>query len=329
MKHHPCLARFSRRACIALIGILMLAAVTVGAAQAQEPTDTPNEPTAETSNTCVKCHADLGDHWSSSTHANAYSDPVFQAQWEEANQDPDCLDCHTTGYSPATETYDAEGVTCVACHGEVPDSHPKEPVDATLANESCASCHTVTKAELRASQHEVVGLECTSCHTPHDNGLRRETENEQCLSCHGLDLEGFIAHETHIANDVSCRDCHGYSRPESIVAGADGQAPTGHDFQVAVTACVDCHEGVDLSAEVPRGGGESLIETSGQRAELRVKQLEAALETQVVAQRNQTVMNIVKGGLGGLLAGSVVVWLIARRTRNGLPIVNGGSHDDK
>lgn len=277
---------------------------------------------------CSECHPNVTSAWMESVHADAFHNAHFQESWENQEFQESCLDCHTTGFSPATGEYEAEGVTCVACHGEVPENHPVQPVDVAIASNSCSDCHTVTQAEFRASQHENIGLECTNCHNPHDNGLRRETETQQCLSCHGLELEGFVAHDTHIANDVSCSECHGYVRPRDMNVRIDGQHPTGHDFQAALTACVDCHEGgTEITASLPQGGGGAdAQEIGGQRAELRAAQLEATLQTELLARRNETVMNIVIGSLGGLLLGGLLVWVVINRMRGGMEL--DGVSDD-
>ncbi|HQE19120.1 MAG TPA: multiheme c-type cytochrome, partial [Aggregatilineales bacterium] len=158
---------------------------------------------------CAECHPDVTAAWQDGPHDTAFSIEHFQHSWTELNQPQECLACHTTGFSPATGNYQAEGVTCEACHGEVPDGHPPRPVDLNRANQVCAECHTVTQAEFRASAHSEKGLACTTCHYAHDNGLRADTEVAQCLACHGDELDGFVAHTTHLDNGLSCRDCHG------------------------------------------------------------------------------------------------------------------------
>jgi hypothetical protein len=306
----------------------------VGLAFAQDDTDEPVDPAEETSRqadigACGECHPDVVAAWQNGPHDLAYSDPVFQAGWAAQRNDPACLDCHTTGYSPATGEYTAEGVTCEACHGEAPGEHPPAPVDLSQANAVCSECHTITQAEFRASMHDVAGLACTSCHYAHTNGLRMDTELEQCLNCHGASLGGFVAHTTHINNGLSCRDCHGYVRPGGEIP-PDGLAPTGHDFQENLVACLDCHEDIQLEPVGETDPCEDLVpgDLTGQQAVVRATQLEAAVQTLILQNRNQSVMNLVEGGAGGLLIGGVVVWLLARR-RNGSNKKNGEGDEGK
>lgn len=271
---------------------------------------------------CASCHPDVTTSWQGGPHDLAFTVPHFQEGWGKVDNDPACLDCHTTGFSPVTGEYDAEGVTCEACHGDIPEGHPPAPVDLSRANAVCAECHTVTQAEFRASHHAEVGMECTSCHYAHTNGLRMETELQQCLNCHGDELGGFVAHTTHIENGLSCRDCHGYVTPGHPIPD-DGLAPTGHDFQASIRACLDCHEDIRLeptNGEVGATAAEPTTNLEGQQAQLRAAQLEAAVQTLLHQRQNTRTMNLVEGAAGGALLGGVAVFLLARRR-------NGNDHD--
>jgi len=316
LRHLP---RWARTAALAVLLACTLAAVTAGLALAADDTAPPMQDDGEGDDRgefseCAECHPDVTAAWQDGPHDTAFSIEHFQHSWTELNQPQECLACHTTGFSPATGNYQAEGVTCEACHGEVPDGHPPRPVDLNRANQVCAECHTVTQAEFRASAHSEKGLACTTCHYAHDNGLRADTEVAQCLACHGDELDGFVAHTTHLDNGLSCRDCHGYVTPGHPIPD-DGLAPTGHDFQAGIRACLDCHEDIRLEpARVDRATeAEPVAQLDGQRAQLRARQLEAAVETLLLQQRNRTAMNIVQGAAGGLVIGGLVVFLILRR----------------
>lgn len=331
------LNRHIRPIAIAILAVCLLTGALAGLVMAQEGGDT-SEGTGEGAaprsdvSACGSCHPDVVAAWQGGPHDMAYHDELFQQGWESQNFDPDCLDCHTTGYSPATQEYKAEGVTCEACHGEVPSGHPPAPVDLNVANQVCSGCHPITQAEFRASRHEVAGMLCTSCHYAHTNGLRKDTELQQCLNCHGGQLEGFVAHEAHIESGLSCRDCHGYVRP-GLEIPPDGLGPTGHDFQENIVACLDCHEGIDLQptngealapedeAEVAQDAGD----ITGRRATLRATELEAAVRTLTLQSRNETALRLLQGGAGGLVVGAVVVFLVSRR-KNGNKS-NGGEDD--
>ena len=65
---------------------------------------------------CNECHGSVVDHLEDSAHGQALDNPVFQEAWQEKGQDTECLRCHTTGYDPESETWQAEGVDCASCH---------------------------------------------------------------------------------------------------------------------------------------------------------------------------------------------------------------------
>lgn len=284
-------------------------AVVSEAVPAGEPVDPEDD--------CGTCHGDVVATWSDSIHAHAYEDEYFQEAWAEQDNDPACLACHTTGFVPATGEYDNEGVSCVACHGEIPSAHPSEPVDGQLAHDACQDCHTTTQHEFEMSLHSTTSMECVTCHFAHDNGLREEESTDLCLNCHGAALDGFV-HTTHIEGDLTCRDCHGWIDPNMEVP-VTGVGYTGHDFVATLPACVDCHENdVDLAlvsdnrdmADTSEAQAEAVLE--GQEALLRVQQLEATIETVVLQNRNQSVMNIALGAVFGTILGGFIVWFFSR-----------------
>ena len=83
-----------------------------------QPTATPN------AQTCRDCHLDIADSWSNSSHAHAYDDTNFQNQWRGLGE-PNCLLCHTTNFQATSGQYDAQGVSCEACHGKVNRTTPQ------------------------------------------------------------------------------------------------------------------------------------------------------------------------------------------------------------
>lgn len=330
--HH--FSKHTRPATVAVLFVFALAGSLVGlvAAQDQDTDDAPTGPlaqqharSADELGDCASCHPDVVASWQGGPHDLAYSIEHFQQSWGALGNPGRCLECHTTGYSPVTGEFQTEGITCAACHGDAPDDHPPAPVDLNQANRVCSDCHTVTQAEFRASQHAEVGMNCTSCHYAHANGLRMGTELEQCLTCHGADLTGFVAHTTHIESGLSCRDCHGYVQPGFPIPD-DGLVPTGHDFQERITACLDCHEDIRLepvTGDVVTSADPLPPQLDGQRATLRVAQLEAAVQTLLLQNRTQATLNMLQGGAGGLLLGGAVAWLLMRR-RSGASKTNGG-----
>jgi DmsE family decaheme c-type cytochrome len=132
--------------------------------------------------------------------------------------------------------------------------------------DTCLSCHDDAKtALLFKTRHAVPSdprgpfghgqLQCESCHGPgadHSKRLRRgqerphvidftdsgitpiETQNGQCLDCHGEDV-GFGWHSgSHPVDEVSCAGCHSAHKASDPVLFTSSQAPV----------CYDCHQQV-------------------------------------------------------------------------------------
>ena len=133
LRHLP---RWARTAALAVLLACTLAAVTAGLALAADDTAPPMQDDGEGDDRgefseCAECHPDVTAAWQDGPHDTAFSIEHFQHSWTELNQPQECLACHTTGFSPATGNYQAEGVTCEACHGEVPDGHPPGRLTST------------------------------------------------------------------------------------------------------------------------------------------------------------------------------------------------------
>ena len=94
--------------------------------------------------TCGKCHKDHYDEWHGRSHANAWVDPIYQAELKTKSKPESCHACHIPsevlkrlGKKPEVrkELLD-DGVGCVACHkvgdtihgpfGAKTDAHPSE-----------------------------------------------------------------------------------------------------------------------------------------------------------------------------------------------------------
>ena len=105
---------------------LPLSLVTFVGTRAEEPAQTGIVGTED----CQECHPSLVEVWNDSAHGQALSDPIFQEAWDAQGNPDNCLSCHTTGYDPATHTYESEGVGCAACHDvEESPRHPDQVMD--------------------------------------------------------------------------------------------------------------------------------------------------------------------------------------------------------
>lgn len=278
---------------------------------ADEGTPVDEQPVFDEAADCQGCHSEAYEAWEGSLHDNAYEADYFQEAWAEQGEDPSCLECHTTNFRPATGEFDAEGVSCVGCHGDIPEDHPEgAAIDNQIALNSCQDCHPQTHDEFIPTDHAAVGLDCMSCHYPHDNGLRLEDATTQCLNCHGDNLEGFV-HVSHIDGGLGCRDCHGWVDP-SVPEPPTGLGYTGHDFMSELPACLDCHQNLDLEVIADNRDESELEDISeqqllrGQEAIAENAELRATIDTLLQAQYNRRVQNVSLGAIGGLLVGTVV-----------------------
>jgi hypothetical protein len=99
---------------------------------------------------CITCHPSAGEAWTASTHAQAFA----ALKYREADADPKCIGCHTTGFGSASgyqrlaRDSGLADVGCESCHG--PGSlHARMRAGDTTVNFSyrplgagdCEKCH--------------------------------------------------------------------------------------------------------------------------------------------------------------------------------------------
>jgi hypothetical protein len=90
---------------------------------------------------CKACHTDIHQQWRQTSHARTFAS-LRQA---EAQLEPECLSCHTTGYRHHNG-YDEQRrtnlvqVQCEACHG-YGTTHSRDGSMLAAARESCTQCH--------------------------------------------------------------------------------------------------------------------------------------------------------------------------------------------
>src|SRR5688572_27411072 len=88
----------------------------------------------KTSSSCRECHQQIHDQWMTSTHSQAYRDPIYQAflrrvdEQRQGKLTPFCVSCHaplaTITRSVPAKLFDGqpkpalleEGVSCEFCH---------------------------------------------------------------------------------------------------------------------------------------------------------------------------------------------------------------------
>ena len=241
---------FSRieRLLIALVFALLAAGVTLMAVQAQDG----NPPLVDGKLNCATCHPDFQTTWMTGPHAKASEDPAFVEAWNEQGNPGACLSCHVTGYDPDTGTWEADGITCEACHGDVPVDHPMNPMPVDRSTEFCGKCHSDTRfgwQEWEVSTHYKRGMECTVCHDPHSASIKQvmspggqvpiyEDASDLCINCHN-DHSASFPYSAHSEQGISCIDCH-ITNLETDESTA--HSVPNHSFTATLQSCNACHE---------------------------------------------------------------------------------------
>jgi hypothetical protein len=176
----------SRRAAPA--SIVLVAALACGRAEVDiedPPTRSEHEALAS-ARTCSRCHAEVAREWRESGHAQAWTDPLVQREYQAA-PDPSCVGCHAPltpeGEQPRGSAAH-DGVDCRSCHAQGDALTPS----ATLAqSQLCGRCHQFrflppedsealaydpsawlqdTLGEWSRSSAAARGVGCRDCHMP-------------------------------------------------------------------------------------------------------------------------------------------------------------------
>jgi hypothetical protein len=112
--------------------------------------------------TCATCHSEAYKAWAQTGHAQAFEALLA----DQAHFHPECLPCHTTGYSqiggygPGNREADLASVGCEACHGpgrvhvQRPD---RRNIGTESGRETCLGCHTAQQSPdfLTRSAHDL------------------------------------------------------------------------------------------------------------------------------------------------------------------------------
>jgi hypothetical protein len=186
---------------------------------------------------CQSCHPAFYEAWENSAHGQAVADPRFQEAWLAKGQPNECLACHTTGYDAVSNTWEADGITCQACHSPINENHPTVPMPTDRSGNLCGTCHQETLFEWQVSKHRSSDLSCTGCHGQHSTNLKSGDPSTLCASCH-RDRASNFAHTQHSQEGLSCADCH--LGPLTGEMG-EGHGTRDHSFFVRLSTCNECH----------------------------------------------------------------------------------------
>ncbi len=193
---------------------------------------------------CNRCHQEEVMEWNDTAHAHAYSDPIFQREWEAQGSPDVCLQCHTTGFEISTGNFSFSQVSCEMCHG------PGGDMNVNSSAQFCSRCHSYshfpTYEEWLESEHSHAEVECVGCHDPMSLELKTEDTVELCLGCH-VEIAEEVSQGEHSLPGESCDVCHMIKSYGDFENGEAGS--TGHRFLPGVPDpdCLNCHD-VDLGA---------------------------------------------------------------------------------
>lgn len=315
--------------------LVMAASLALGAAYGSQPAaaSPADAPLGQGNDyrgpdTCAVCHQEIHTLWQDTRHARAFSSPIFQQNWEEIGGQFNCLQCHTTGYDPAVNTYEFEGVTCESCHGPFQTGHPEQPMPIKADAELCANCHKTTTDEWRASKHGEVGIQCQSCHDPHAQRPRAASVTELCANCH-KDTGSSFTHGTHADAGLECSNCHMFTDPRTSPP-IEGLVPTGHTFSVGSQACIGCHQDTVHTRDtiLQLSGEVASVEQMGlEDLRQQVQQQERAIADLEARSSTRLYLGLAQGGIVGLVTGSAAAWVVSRRMK--IVEVEDGEHGEE
>ncbi len=201
--------------------------------------------------TCSQCHADEGQGYSHSVHAQATISGKIPAS---------CQDCHgdvhqiVSGDDPKSPVSHANiPATCGRCHGQkfLMESNG-ETTQPFLSYQSSVHGRAVTNGSQKAAV-------CTDCHGAHQILYASDTKSPiskanvpaTCGKCH-TDVANTFAQSIHgqaIAHGNMlapvCTDCHGI---HSIKSHTNPNSPVAEQ-NLSRDTCAPCHQGVRLSQE--------------------------------------------------------------------------------
>lgn len=197
---------------------------------------------------CGSCHSEIYKEWKESTHAVAFQDLQFQAEWKKDNVYA-CLNCHiplqnqqefiVTGLlngdykTPAKipnpyfdKKLQLESITCATCH--VRDGNVIGAIGSTnaphktikdvkfLSEQICISCHNVVE-KLSPT------LVCTFETGDEWNNNWAKKSGKTCISCHMPKIE------RSISLGMQKRNSHSHSFPGSGIPKFFGMKAIGMD----------------------------------------------------------------------------------------------------
>jgi hypothetical protein len=252
---------------------------------------------------CATCHQAEYEDWNHSFHAGSLTTPEFIRAWNTAGKPAYCNTCHATGYDPVSGNVDFGGVGCLSCHDFASETGvPHMTIDRSA--EKCGECHTGIHSpdydQWLVSDHAAAGVECNACHQDHSTDLHMEDADILCQSCHEVEHENNV----HGIENLSCVDCH-MADGEHVIDTLSGQTDgAGHTFTIPASVCSNCH-GMTHTIQADSDSVNLVAFTQ--------TELDTCREESTVEASNRLNMGLTGGGIGGLLVGLSIPFLIRRR----------------
>ena len=184
------------------------------------------------SNVCKTCHADI---W-----APFYRNPHFKsvASGKESPENTGCESCHGPGKAHVEAGGGAD---------TIPRAFSRLAPAQVL--DTCLRCHsqTLSRANIRRSEHTQEEVVCTNCHSIHKSAtpkfLLAKKQSELCYTCHANVRAQFSMPFKHRVNEgfMQCTDCHNpHGSNEPTWRMADRPHNT-EQAQANEEPCLKCH----------------------------------------------------------------------------------------
>ena len=184
--------------------------------------------------TCVRCHSVLGEHFSNTVHAST--------KVAGTSISTSCESCHGPGKAHADAELEAERTDTKNPEAKklIFDFNLKSSSAKTI-NERCLECHASGKdhANFSRSAHSENNLSCLTCHSPHDGMTNQflliKAQPELCYTCHSKMKAQFNMPFHHRVEEglVQCADCH---NPHGGFIGKQLRSAAARD-----SVCFTCH----------------------------------------------------------------------------------------
>ncbi len=219
--------------------------------EAAVSTDAGSTPVAVAIDDCTGCHDEVTEEWSASAHRAAFTNDLFQNEWQ-LHRDPWCVRCHAPAADASAPAGDAatDGISCAVCHviegvivstrvsGEAPHEVRADPAFGT--EEQCAKCHSVAfPPSVRVAPGQALQDTISE--------WQRSGATGPCQDCHMPAAPSAPAHRSHlfpggrddallsrsVRVTANARCVKGRTRVELLLeAGAVGHdVPTGDVFR--------------------------------------------------------------------------------------------------